>query len=325
MGDYNGIGPEVAAKSLLKIDTKASTPVWIGTPSVLDKVIAQYGLPLLYHLASDVYDIKEQHVNLLPLQSGHQEAVISYGTVSGLAGALAMKSIEFTTELCMNRTVSAMVTSPISKEALSLASCRFPGHTEYLASLTGSKEVLMILTSDRLTVALCTIHLPLKNVAGQITDEVLTRNLTLFMNSLKKDLGIESPTIAVLALNPHAGDGGILGTEETDLIRPALQKLNDKATRFEGPFPADGFFASAAYENYDGIFAMYHDQGLIPFKMLSFGGGVNFTAGLPIIRTSPDHGTAFGIAGKGTADSSSFLEAYHLALKMVLNRNSFHQ
>lgn len=321
MGDFNGIGPEVALKSLLKTDPGNSTPVWIGLPSVLEWTLKRFDLKAELHTATDVSEIREGKLNLLPMTES-EVAKIQYGEISATAGNYAMRSIEIAAGLCKDGIASAMVTSPISKEAISLANYHLPGHTEFLAKLTGSNNYLMILTSAQLTVALSTIHIPLKEVSGQIRTEKLIRDLSLFRNSLRLDFGIPDPSVAVLGLNPHAGEGGVLGTEEQEQIIPALAHLNREKTRFHGPWPADGFFASASHNTYDGVFAMYHDQGLIPFKTLSFGGGVNFTAGLPIIRTSPDHGTAFGIAGKAMADPSSFLEAYNLACKMVWNRKN---
>lgn len=319
MGDFNGIGPEVALKSLLRTDMSVSTPLWIGLPSVFEWTLNRFGLEAEVHIATGITDIREEMINLLPVEDT-EPAEIRCGEISAIAGRYAMRSVEVAAGLCMDGVTAAMVTSPISKEAISMANYAVPGHTEFLAKLTGTGSYLMILTSSQLTVALSTIHIPLRDVSGQIQSDKLIRDLTLFRNSLRFDFGISTPSVAVLGLNPHAGDGGVLGSEEIEQIIPALAHLNQEETLFHGPWSADGFFASGSHTSYDGVFAMYHDQGLIPFKTLSFGGGVNFTAGLPIIRTSPDHGTAFGIAGESKADPSSFLEAYNLACKMVHNR-----
>lgn len=319
MGDYNGIGPEVAAKALLQSGVQKDTVVWSGLPSVLKASLQQFAPDLPLHRMSHDTDIREHQLNLFSLPEEYPTS-IEPGTLSAEAGLQSMLSIDLALQLCSRFPHSALVTSPISKEAISLAGYDVPGHTEYLAQKTETNEVLMILTSSSLTVALCTIHVPLRQVADMITPETLSLKLTLFKECLIKDFGISDPSIAVLGLNPHAGDGGVLGSEEVEIIRPLLSDLNRNEKVYDGPFPADGFFASGSYKKYDGIFAMYHDQGLIPFKTLSFGQGVNFSAGLPLIRTSPDHGTAFEIAGKGMADPSSFLEACQLASTMIHNR-----
>lgn len=319
MGDYNGIGPEVAAKALLQSGLKKDTVVWSGLPSVLEAALQQFAPDLPLHRMSHDTDIRKNQLNLLSLPEEYPTS-IQPGTLSADAGLQAMLSIDLALQFCTRFPHSALITSPISKEAISLAGYHVPGHTEYLAQKTETNEVLMILTSSSLTVALCTIHVPLRQVADMITPETLSLKLTLFKESLIKDFGISDPSIAVLGLNPHAGDGGVLGSEEVEIIRPLLSDLNRNEKVYDGPYPADGFFASGSYKKYDGIFAMYHDQGLIPFKALSFGQGVNFSAGLPLIRTSPDHGTAFEIAGKELADPSSFLEACQLASTMIRNR-----
>ncbi|MDX1642381.1 MAG: 4-hydroxythreonine-4-phosphate dehydrogenase PdxA, partial [Balneolaceae bacterium] len=207
-----------------------------------------------------------------------------------------------------------------SKEAIHMAGYDVPGHTEFLAEKTGTKEVVMVLASDDLRVALATIHIPLKDVKKSLQKDKLQRYLRILYRSLNVDFGIEKPKIGVLGLNPHAGDGGVIGNEEIELITPALQELSEEGILVDGPFAADGYFGSQLYKIYDATLAMYHDQGLIPFKALTFGTGVNFTAGLPIIRTSPDHGTAFNIAGENIADEQSFQSAYQMAVMMAKNR-----
>jgi 4-hydroxythreonine-4-phosphate dehydrogenase len=245
--------------------------------------------------------------------------------LSANAGSAAMIALETAIRLCMNNKCYALVTAPISKEAISMAGYSVPGHTEFLAQQTTADDVVMMLVSGKLRVALVSTHVPLKDVAAYISTKKIISKTKILHQSLISDFGIRSPRIAVLGLNPHAGDGGVLGLEEIEIIEPSVQFLREIGFKADGPFPADGFFGSRLNNTYDAILAMYHDQGLVPFKTLSFGKGVNFTAGLPIIRTSPDHGTAFSIAGKNIADEKSFLEAYKLAAIMAMKRISIHK
>jgi len=214
-----------------------------------------------------------------------------------------------------------MVTGPINKNSIQDDAFNFPGHTEYLVDRTGAKRGLMLMISENLRIGVVTGHIPLKDVAQSITRERVTDKLEILESSLKQDFGIEKPKIAVLGLNPHAGDEGLLGSEEQELIGPLISDLKNHGKLVYGPFPADGFFGSQTYLKYDAVLAMYHDQGLIPFKSLSFGSGVNFTAGLPVIRTSPDHGTAYPIAGKGVADESSFRASVFAAIDLIKHRS----
>jgi 4-hydroxythreonine-4-phosphate dehydrogenase len=214
-----------------------------------------------------------------------------------------------------------LVTAPIHKEMIQSEAFAFPGHTEYIEQSVGEgAKALMILASEQLRVALVTTHLPIAKVASTLTSELIGEKIQLFDASLKTDYGINSPRIAVLALNPHAGDGGVIGNEEDTIITPAIKSMREQGILCYGPFPADGFFGNGTYNRFDGVLAMYHDQGLIPFKTLSMGEGVNFTAGLPLVRTSPDHGTALDIAGKGEASESSFRQAVYMAIDIHRNR-----
>ena len=318
MGDYNGIGPEVTFKALASIDTQFSTPVWIGSKSVLQYYTTGLNLPITYHKADENGPFKDGKIHILDFfhNEDHQPEP---GVLSADAGRTAMKAVETGIRLCMNKKCHALVTAPISKEAISMAGYDVPGHTEFLAQQTSADDVVMMLVNGDLRVALVSVHVPLKDVGIDISAEKIIKKAEILQRSLIRDFGIQTPKIAVLGLNPHAGDGGVLGMEEIDIIQPSIHSLRNSGVRADGPFSADGFFGSRLHHTYDAILAMYHDQGLIPFKTLSFGKGVNFTAGLPIIRTSPDHGTAFSIAGKNRADESSFLEAYNLALSMVKN------
>ncbi|MEX0944266.1 MAG: 4-hydroxythreonine-4-phosphate dehydrogenase PdxA [Balneolaceae bacterium] len=320
MGDYNGIGPEVSLKSLNKIDLSLSTPVWIGSTHVFEQIRNQVKLKHPYEYIRSEDELKTGQVNVLEVDRAVEPMIVA-GRLSAEAGRLSMISVEKGIDLCLSNLCNALVTAPISKEAISKAGYTVPGHTEFLSEKTNTKSVMMILTSDVLRVGLSTIHIPVRNISKWITADRLLDQIIILHNSLVNDFGLSDPRIAVLGLNPHAGDGGVIGDEEVLYIKPAIQAANDHNYRVKGPYPADGYFASGSYKNFDMTLAMYHDQGLIPFKTLSFGKGVNFTAGLPIIRTSPDHGTAFDIAGKNCADENSFIEAYRLAVNMVNNRS----
>ncbi|MCG8373881.1 MAG: 4-hydroxythreonine-4-phosphate dehydrogenase PdxA [Balneolales bacterium] len=313
IGDFNGIGPEVIIKSLSGVDLSTSTPVILSPVSIIEHYNSLVDSPIEFHIAED--GIHQNAINVLPIEV--DEFDIEPGVQSPSGGRVAMNSIESSLQLLQNGTAHAMVTAPISKEAVNLAGYHIPGHTEFLAEKTGVEEVLMMLINDSLRVALVTTHLPISQVASNITEGAILQKLQLLHHSLKYDFGIESPKIAVFGLNPHAGDGGIIGSEETEIIEPALKRAQDSGMNVHGPFPADGFFGHQSHRNFDAILAMYHDQGLAPFKLLSFGNGINYSAGLPIIRTSPDHGTAFDIAGKNLANPSSFTLAYHQAVRLA--------
>lgn len=320
MGDYNGIGPEVILKTLDKIDLTTSTPLVLGHISVLDFYAIRSNLESSFHILDKrSMDIKKGMVNVLNISS-YTQSTLAPGTISPEAGDYSMKSVESGIELCKNKTCNALVTAPISKEAIQIAGYNVPGHTEFLAKKTSAKNYMMMLVSENIRVGLATIHIPLKEVATNVTKAGILKHLEILNASLINDFNITKPRIAVLGLNPHAGDGGIIGDEEQTTIIPSLQAASSNGISVNGPFAADGFFGKKMHEEYDAILAMYHDQGLIPFKTLTFGEGVNFTAGLPIIRTSPDHGTAFDIAGKNQADKGSFESAYQLAVEMSRNQ-----
>ena len=321
IGDFNGIGPEIILKSLSQIDSDKSTPVIVAPEEIIKQASESLSLPLVFHVASDETEIQDESINILLIKS--ERIDYTPGVLTAQSGFMAMKSIEKCIELCTSGVADAMVTAPISKEAINLAGYKIPGHTEFLAYQTNTDSVLMMLVSGNLRVALVTAHTPIRQVAQSITQSLIRTKLEILAESLINDFGIKKPKIAVFGLNPHAGDGGVIGQEEIDTISPTLKAI--KAERDDiivhGPYPADGFFGQQLHKEHDAILAMYHDQGLAPFKLLSFGKGVNFTAGLPIIRTSPDHGTAFDIAGKGVANPSSFNEAYTLAVELANKRN----
>jgi len=247
---------------------------------------------------------------------------IEPGQIRAGAGRLAMESVARACDLCLSGGADAMVTAPISREAVKLGGYEFPGHTEFLAERTRVGRFAMMLVSGSLRVALLTIHEPIASVAGLITNERITETLQTISDSLANDFGMAEPRIAVLGLNPHAGDGGVIGREEIDIIQPALEAAQAAGLDVSGPFAADGFFGRRGDKEFDAVLAMYHDQGLAPFKALAMGAGVNVTLGLPIVRTSPDHGTAFGIAGEGVASAASMKAAILLAADIARKRTA---
>lgn len=323
IGDINGIGPEIILKTLSDEDLLSiSTPVIISPENVLAYYSEKLSLDIQPAIVHSVNQIEPESINIFSLNDSGISPVP--GAQSKESGAIAMQSIEAGIGLSLKKGIHALVTAPISKEAVNLAGYSIPGHTEFLAEKTGTNEVLMMLVSGDLRVSLVTTHIPIKAISDAISPELIKRKVDILCTSLTEDFGIESPKIAVFGLNPHAGDGGVIGKEEIEFIAPTIEQLQAEYPHadIDGPYPADGFFGQQLHKKYDGILAMYHDQGLAPFKLLSFGKGVNFTAGLPIIRTSPDHGTAFNIAGKGEANPSSFKEAYKLAVKLAKQRFS---
>lgn len=313
IGDLNGIGPEVVLKTFS--DSRLLdhiTPVIYAS----SKTIAFYRKTLNlekfnYHQAKNFEDINRKKVNVLNCWEDSVE--ISPGTVSEISGRYAAISLRSATEDLKSGKLQGIVTAPINKKNIQSETFDYPGHTEFFADFFEAKETLMMLVSEELRVGVVTGHIPLKSVADKITKDRITKKLKVMEKSLKKDFGINKPKIAVLGLNPHAGDDSLLGNEEERVISPVIDELKAKGKLVFGPFSADGFFGSLQFRKYDGIMAMYHDQGLIPFKTISFENGVNFTAGLPVVRTSPDHGTAYDLAGKGVADEGSMRRAVMLA------------
>jgi 4-hydroxythreonine-4-phosphate dehydrogenase len=315
LGDMNGIGAEVILKTLASKNFLNSLyPILIGPESIWKLTAKKYKLNLKFCSYNFEDYSKKGIVSILNLE---QLEEISYGKVSAKSGALSIHSIQIAYKLINQNFADAMVTAPISKEAINLANFHYNGHTSYLASISKNKNVCMILINDIMRVALVTTHLPISKVSKQITQSAILKKIMLLNKCLQTDFNIKHPSIAVLSLNPHAGDGGILGMEEKKIIIPAIKKAISEKININGPFPSDSFFARYKTNSYDAILSMYHDQGLIPLKMTDNNRGVNFTAGLNFIRTSPDHGTAFDIAGKGKADPSSTLSATELAIKLT--------
>lgn len=320
-GDPNGIGPEIALKSLQQIDFRKVTPLWHINRSVFDFYTGLTGIDLPVHTPDSPADIRVGVLNLMG-QSDMGNLSPEPGKITKEAGEEAMRSVSEAIESCLTGISDAMVTAPISKKAISLAGYEVPGHTEYIAQKTGASSVVMMLVSESLRVVPATIHIPIKQVPVSLKKHRILRTLTTLNHSLIYDFNIKKPVIGVLGLNPHAGDGGVLGHEEIDIIKPAIEQARKDGILADGPFPADGYFGNSIYQQYDATLSMYHDQGLIPFKALTFGSGVNYTAGLTIIRTSPDHGTAFSIAGRNSADERSFMKAFELAVTLSENRRS---
>ena len=321
IGDFNGIGPEVVQKSIESNQIqKLIQPVLIGSFDIFHHFAKKYKINVeLVNVDSVNSKTKTCTVPVITVHNATVKA-LQLGKTSPDAGVCAGASIERAIKLCMEKEVDAMVTAPVSKEALHFAGYNFPGQTEMCAMLTRSDRVAMMLISRTMRVALATVHVPIKKVSENIFIDRIVEKLDTVNSSLRRDLGIAKPSIAVLGLNPHAGENGAIGSEEREVIIPAIKRAQEKEINANGPFPADGFFASQSYKHYDAILAMYHDQGLIPLKMSGFDEGVNFSAGLKIIRTSPDHGTAFDIAGTNKANPGSMISAIQLAASIIEQR-----
>jgi 4-hydroxythreonine-4-phosphate dehydrogenase len=319
IGDINGIGPEVIVKACRQPSVmELCRPVVVGSFDALNWHRAWLGTPVTIKKVDDIGEAEDGVVSVLDVPAEFNPAEI--GTPTMTSGRAAIEAIERAIPLVRSGAASALVTAPISKYALALAGSPFKGHTDMLIDMFKAKDVMMVLASDNLRVGLVTIHIPVSRVASSITRESVTHTLRIARNACATDFGVPSPRMAVLALNPHAGDCGAIGTDEHDVIEPAIKTLRDEGANVEGPFAADGFFSAHCREVYDMVIAMYHDQGLIPFKMQAAGHGVNVSCGLPIVRTSPDHGTAYSIAGTGRASFGSMVEAIDLARTIMLNR-----
>jgi len=320
IGDVNGIGLEVILKTLANQGIlDYCTPIVYGHTKVASYHRKALGLSdFSFNVISQAADANPKKANMI--NCWEEDVKIELGLSTPTGGKYALLSLEKATEDLVSGDIDALVTAPINKHNIQSDTFNFPGHTEYLQERSGARDVLMFLVSEDIRVGVVTGHIPITQVAQSITKEKIVKKLVMINESLKKDFWIEKPKIAVLGLNPHAGDNGLLGTEEQDIIIPAIQEAFDKGVICFGPYPADGFFGNATYKQFDAVLAMYHDQGLIPFKTIAFGNGVNYTAGMKYVRTSPDHGTGYGIAGKNVADPSSFLEAVFAAAHIVKHR-----
>jgi 4-hydroxythreonine-4-phosphate dehydrogenase len=320
IGDVNGIGPEIILKSFYRSELfEVCRPVVFGSYAALNHYREKLGIGVEIHRIDETSSAKELQLSLIDIPGTIDLDAIGKPTAESGRGSIA--AIEAGYAAVLRGDAQALVTAPISKEAISLAGSPYRGHTDMLAGMSGSTEdVLMILSSNTMNVGLVTIHVPLSEVAPLITRERVERTIRLGHKAMDKDFGIETPKIAILALNPHAGDGGVLGLEESEILQPAVAAMQGEGIDVEGPFPADGFFSEHTKQMYDLIIAMYHDQGMIPFKLQAKGRGVNISAGLPIVRTSPDHGTAYNIASRGIASAESMKEAIYFARTITLNR-----
>jgi 4-hydroxythreonine-4-phosphate dehydrogenase len=321
IGDLNGIGSEVILKTFEDSRMlELCTPVIFANVKILSFIRKSFESTIPLHGIDKLEQIVTGKINVLNVW---KEGVdLNFGVNDPKVGKYAVKSFVVATKALKEGQVDVLVTAPISKYNIQSEQFNFPGHTDYLdQELEG--DALMLMVQDNLRVGLLTDHIPVNEVASHLTEELITRKIETIKQSLTKDFGVVKPKIAVLGLNPHCGDGGVIGKEDDEIIKPVLKKIFDKGTLVFGPFSADGFFGSNQYENYDAIVATYHDQGLIPFKTLSFGKGVNYTAGLNKIRTSPDHGTAYEIAGKNLANFNSFKEALYLAIDIYNSRNDY--
>ena len=319
-GDINGVGYEVILKAFADpMMLELCTPVVYGSPRVAAYHRKALDLPTNFSIVSSAAEAP--HNKLSIVNCGGDEVKVEFSKPTPEAGKAALDALEKALQEYREGLIDVLVTAPINKHTIQSETFRFPGHTEYIEERVGDgRKALMILMKDEFRVALVTTHIPVKDIASSITKELIKEKLSVFHRSLKQDFNIGCPRIAVLALNPHAGDGGLIGTEEQEMIIPAIKEMVAEGVQCFGPYPADGFMGSGSYTHFDGILAMYHDQGLAPFKALAMDDGVNYTAGLPIVRTSPAHGTAYDIAGQGVASEESFRQALYVAMDVFRNR-----
>ncbi len=321
VGDLNGIGTEIILKTFEDPRMlEFCTPVIFASIKTMSFFKKHFDSPINFHGINEINQIVEGKVNVLNVWK--ENTNIEFGKEDNEIGLFAVKSLEKATEALKNDDIDVLVTAPINKLTVQSDSFNFPGHTNYLAKELGGTSLMFMVTDD-LKVGLLTDHVPVKDVSNQITAKLIMEKIDTIYNSLIQDFKISKPRIAILGINPHAGDNGVIGEEDDKVVRPTLEKIREKGKLVYGPYSADSFFGSKNYKNFDAVIASYHDQGLIPFKTITFGEGVNYTAGLTKVRTSPDHGTAFEIAGKGEADESSFKEAVFMAIKIFNNRKEY--
>lgn len=321
-GDVNGIGIETIIKVLSNSSINdICTPVVFASNKCINfyrKTVSDSNIN--FNATKDFSKLSHKQPNIFNVWE--EDVQINPGVLNDIGGKYALLSLQAATQALQDGKINAMVTAPIHKKNIQSKSFNYSGHTPYLKEYFKINDVVMLLTAENLSVAVVTEHVPISEVHKYITKENIISKLNILNNSLKQDFGIDKPKIAVLGLNPHAGDEGLIGNEEQNIILPAIQQAKNNMLVF-GPYSADAFFARGNHEKFDAVLAMYHDQGLIPFKSLAIGEGVNYTAGLPVVRTSPDHGIAFDIAGKGIADSSSLLAATFKAIDVYKSRNEY--
>lgn len=322
-GDTNGIGYEIIFKTFAEQEMlELCTPIIYGSPKIAAYHRNALGIQANFSIINHAEDAQDGRINLLAALD--DDVKVDLGKPSKEAGAASLKALDRAMTDYGKGLYDVLVTAPINKNNIQGEGFHFAGHTEYIENrVGGGAKALMILANDKMRVALVTTHLPVKDLSEAITKEKIVEKATILDTTLKRDFNVACPRVAILALNPHSGDGGVIGNEEEQIIIPAIKELSANGMTVYGPFAADGFFGHGTYSSFDGILAMYHDQGLAPFKALDDGTGVNFTAGLPIIRTSPDHGTAYEIAGKGEADETSFRNAIYMAVDICRNRMTY--
>ena len=319
-GDVNGIGYEVILKTFAEPAMfELCTPIVYGSPKVAAYHRKALDLPTNFSIINSAKDAEPDRLSIVNCNEDEVKVELSKPTEEG--GRAALDALEKAVEEYKAGLIDVLVTAPINKHTIQSEEFSFPGHTEFLENALGKgQKALMILMKDDFRVALVTGHIPVSQIASTITKELIEEKIKIFNHSLKQDFAIGAPRIAVLSLNPHAGDEGLLGIEEQEIILPAIEEMRAQGIFCFGPYPSDGFMGSGNYTRFDGILAMYHDQGLTPFKALAMDEGVNYTAGLPVVRTSPAHGTAYDIAGKGVASEDSFRQAIYVAIDVFRNR-----
>jgi 4-hydroxythreonine-4-phosphate dehydrogenase len=323
VGDFNGIGPELILKTLSNDAVlNYCTPVVYGNPYVFKFYANLLEIPALdFRIANNEKEIQDARINLRVCNK--EQIEITPGEASESAGAFALAALEMAVNDIKDGLIQNLLTAPLDKNSVSLSHADFNGHTAYLAGKFDSDE-LMILLNDEIKVSMVTGHTAIEQVAASLTEEKLIKCISKLHDALRSDFGILKPRIAVLGLNPHSGDKGLMGKQESEIIEPAISKAQDADLLVVGPYAPDGFFGSGQAKQFDAVLGMYHDQVLIPFKQMAFSSGVNYTAGLPMVRTSPDHGTAYDIAGKGEADISSFVNALFLINRINRRRLEFY-
>ncbi len=321
IGDLNGIGCEVALRTFE--DSRMldfCTPVIFASNKIISLQKNELGLDITYHGIQQATEALEGKINIVNVWKDSPE--VQFGQPTKESGAYAIKSLKAAVKALKNKEIDVLVTAPINKNNIQSEDFNFPGHTDYLARELGG-ESLMFMVTETLKIGLLTDHVAVKDVPALITPALVKKKVEIVLHSLRADFAIRKPRVAILGINPHSGDNGVIGKEDDEVLKPVIRQLQDEGLLVFGPYSADSFFGSGTHEGFDAVLAAYHDQGLIPFKTLSFGKGVNYTAGLNRVRTSPDHGTAYEIAGKGKADHSSFKEAVFTGIQIFRNREEY--
>lgn len=321
IGDLNGIGSEIILKTFA--DNRIldfCTPVIFASTKLMAFYKKHFKSAIKFQSINNLDAIADNRINVF--NSWKEDVSVNFGKEEKKAGEYAIKSLRAAVKALKTNKIDTLLTAPINKHNIQSDKFSFPGHTDFLAQELDGKS-MMLMVSGNLRVGLLTDHVPVKDITKVITPELIEAKITTIHKTLKQDFRISKPKIAILGINPHTGDNGVIGTEDDTVLRPTIKKLKENGLLVYGPYAADSFFGGSNFKNFDAIVASYHDQGLIPFKTLSFGNGVNFTAGLNKIRTSPDHGTAYEIAGKGQADENSFKEALYTAIKIYKNRSEY--